>query len=36
MHSTILEEPAIQGLSEKLRECLQHDSPPTKSWRAAD
>jgi acyl transferase domain-containing protein/thioesterase domain-containing protein/acyl carrier protein len=36
MHSTILEEPAIQGLSEKLRECLRRDPPPTKSWRAAE
>ena len=36
MHSTILDEPAIQGLSEKLRECLDCDPSPSKSWRASE
>jgi thioesterase domain-containing protein/acyl carrier protein len=36
MHSTILDEPAIGGLSEKLRECLDRDPSPAKSWRAAE
>ena len=35
MHSTILDEPAIGGLSEKLRECLDRDPAPAKSWRTA-
>ncbi|HET6327101.1 MAG TPA: SDR family NAD(P)-dependent oxidoreductase, partial [Planctomycetaceae bacterium] len=36
MHSNILDEPAIQGLSEKLRELLDRDPPPTKGWRVTD
>jgi thioesterase domain-containing protein len=36
MHMNMLEEPGVKGLSEKVRECLDRDPLPAKSWRAAD
>jgi thioesterase domain-containing protein/acyl carrier protein len=34
MHSNILDEPGVESLSEKLRECLDRDPAPTAGWRA--
>lgn len=34
MHSNILDEPGVESLSEKLRECLNRDPAPAAGWRA--